>query len=296
MTKILSIKQIQNKEFANPKDFQVNVDLLQSRLSNLYHRQLIQGATNYGSFLQNKQTVLSDIDAIILADSEAQLIQDQVFQQICNIFKTSKIDFMPVIVPKEDIQSKRSNFSFMQPLKNEKARFIVGEDPVQTYFQNYTQADQIRSLSVVISDYTRQFIEPLIIAASNPNQENLHVICQYVFQGFRDSYRNLINIHSITNDYNLCNSKQNFAHFLELYPNFLSTLLASRLKDLERSYNEYKHRIDFYSQSFSFVDHAKEYQEFLHNITKFAPDTIEFITLTKRFVLDSTKVLTVSNY
>jgi len=295
MTKILSIKQIQNKEFANTEDFQTTVEMLQSRLTNLYHRQLIQGATNYGSFLHNQHTVLSDIDAIILADSPAHLIQDQVFQQICSIFKTSKIDFMPVIVPIEDIYSKRSNFSFMQPLKNEKSRFVVGVDPVQTYFQNYTQADQLRSLSVVINDYNRQFIEPLIITASNPNQENLHIICQYIFQGFRDSYRNLINIHSINNNYNLCNSKQSFQHFLSLYPNFLTKLHTARLQDLELSYNEYKRRINFYSKGFSFIDHAKEYQEFLANITKFAPDTIEFITLTKQFVLDSHKVLTISN-
>ena len=294
MTKILSIKQIQNQEFANPNQFHIKVDELQTRLTNLHNRQLIQGATNYGSFLQNKQTVLSDIDAVILSQKPAQLIQDQVFQQICAAFKRSKIDFSPVVVSLDDIQSKRANFSFMQPLKNEQARFIVGLDPVQTYFDNYSLEDQLRSLTIVMADYNRQFVEPLIMEASNINTDNLHIICQYVFQGFRDCYRNLINIHSISNNYDLSNCMQNFDYFQSILPEFLSRFEFSRLLDLENSYSEYKHRIEFYSKSFSYINHATEYQEFLTNVAGFAADSINFVTQTRQFILNNQKVLKVS--
>ena len=294
MTKILSIKQIQNKEFANPNQFHTKVDELQNKLADLHNRQLIQGATNYGSFLQNKHTVLSDIDAVIIAQKPAQLIQDQVFQQICSTFKIAKIDFSPVVISLDDIQSKRANFSFMQPLKHEQARFIVGLDPVTTYFNNYTLTDQLRSLTIVMADYNRQFVEPLIVEASNINTDNLHIICQYIFQGFRDCYRNLINIHSINNNYDLCNSMQNFEYFQSIQPTFLSPLEFSRLLDLENSYVEYKRRIQFYSQSFSYINHASEYQEFLTSIAGFAADSINFITQTRQFILNNQKVLKVS--
>jgi len=295
MTKVLSIKQIQNKEFADITQFDSKVKMLQSRLTDLYNRNLIQGATNYGSFLNNNQTALSDIDAVILSDCQPKLIQDQIFQQICTAFNQSQIDFSPVIVSQQDITSRRANFSFMQPLKTESSRFIVGLDPVDAFFESYSMSDQIRSLTVVISDYQRQFVEPLIMQAANLNPDNLHIVCQYVFQGFRDSYRNLINIHSINNNYNLCNSNQNFEYFLQSYPDFLSQLQAQRLTDLEQSYNEYKRRIEFYSQSFSYINHASEYQEFLTNIAHFAPDTIDFVTHTRNFVLNHSKVLKVSS-
>ena len=93
MTKVLSIKQIQNKEFADITQFDSKVKMLQSRLTDLYNRNLIQGATNYGSFLNNNQTALSDIDAVILSNCQPKLIQDQIFQQICTAFNQSQIDF-----------------------------------------------------------------------------------------------------------------------------------------------------------------------------------------------------------
>lgn len=292
MTKILSVQQIQSKQFADVDKFEQTVNKFQTQLSELVQNQSLSGATNYGSYLNKTHSPISDIDAVLLTPNAVDLIQSEIFSSIINLFNIQNIDFSPVIVSPSDIETKRSNFSFMQPLKTETKRFIIGTDPVQLFFNNYSKTDQIRSLTVVIQDYNRQFIEPLVATLPLKNPDNLHTLAELVISGFRDSYRNLINMHSIQNNYDIDNSFMTFAYFQDIYPNFITTTHFEFLKDLEQMYTEYKSRILFYQSTNSIQNHSKEYQEFLENIISIAPSSIRFINTTRNFVLNHDKYLT----
>ena len=118
MTKILTYSQIQQQKYANPQDFYPVAELFQEGGAQLLKQNIIQGATNYGSFIDGRHTEISDIDAVILNDNPIDLINSQTWQQIMQTFKNHHIDFSPVIIRPDDIISKRASFSFMQSLKH----------------------------------------------------------------------------------------------------------------------------------------------------------------------------------
>lgn len=295
MSKILSFKQIQSRKYANRQDFQVASEILQEGLTELQDQNIIQGATNYGSFLENRHTELSDIDAVILNQNPLELISSHIWQQIMQSFQNYQIDFSPVIISAEDISTKRASFSFMQPLKHNTKRWHIGLDPVSLYFDHYSSPDQIRSLTVVISDYNRQFIEPLIYHSSLVHNPDPAQTAQLLLSGFKDSYRNLINIHSIQNQLEIQNSDLSFDNFQKLFPSLMSTFEYKLLDHVNTFQSEYHRRIQYYIANQSTFDQELEYNQFLESLIVMAPLVIKFIKQVRAQVLNASTQLILSS-
>jgi len=296
MTKILTYSQIQQQKYANPQDFYPVVDLFQRGVAQLHSQNIIQGATNYGSFLDNRHTELSDIDAVILNQNPIDLINSQAWQHIVQNFANHQIDFTPVIVRPDDILSKRASFSFMQPLKNNQKRWHIGQDPVDLYFQNYSLQDQVRSLTVVISDYNRQFIEPLIYNTSLVSNPNLAQTTSIMLSGFKDSYRNLINIHSIQSQADIKTQELSFANFKQIFPDLMSSFEYRLLENVDTFQAEYLRRLDYYFQNHPTIDLEPEYNNFLNSIIVMAPLVIKFIHNVRAQVLNVHTQLNINHF
>jgi len=294
MTKILSFEQIKSQQFAEPSVFQEVANHLQHSLTDLYDQNLIQGATIYGSYLDGRQHQLSDIDAVIINDNPTQLLASQVWHQIFDLFHNSKIDFHPVIVSTDDITSTRACFSFMQPLKHTPNRWKIGNDPVESFFTHYSIQDQLRSLTVVISDYNRVFIEPIIYNTSRYTTSTLPQTVELLLSGFKDSYRNLININSIQSQQSINNADLNFDNFQNLFPSLMSPFEYKLLSNLNTFQAEYTRRLPFYTSQNTQISQELEYNNFLDSVTVLAPLVIKFIKQVRSYVLNTEKKLIVS--
>ena len=184
----------------------------------------------------------------------------------------------------------------MQPLKNTHKRWHIGQDPVELYFQNYSPQDQLRSLTVVISDYNRLFIEPLIYNTSLVSNPHLPETAAIMLSGFKDSYRTLINIHSIQSQTDIHSQELSFSNFKQLFPGLMSSFEYRLLDHVDSFQSEYLRRLYYYFDNHTTLDLESEYNNFLNSIIVMAPLVIKFIHNVRSQVLNLKRQLNIIHF